>query len=58
MSKEPSYSTFNTADPAFPVLIAVPHAGRDYPLELLSALRVDPAELVRLEDRYADRLAL
>jgi N-formylglutamate amidohydrolase len=57
VSKEPSYSTFNTADPAFPVLIAVPHAGRDYPLELLSALRVDPAELVRLEDRYADRLA-
>ncbi len=40
-----------------PVLIAVPHAGRDYPSELFSNLRLPPASLVRLEDRYADLLA-
>lgn len=57
MTQEPSFSTFNIDDLAFPVLIAVPHSGREYPLELLQALRVDPAELLRLEDRYSDRLA-
>lgn len=40
-----------------PVLIAVPHAGRDYPSEIFSNLRLPPASLVRLEDRYADLLA-
>jgi N-formylglutamate amidohydrolase len=36
--------------------LSVPHAGRDYPAELHANLRVPPAELLRLEDRYADRL--
>ena len=39
-----------------PVLLSVPHAGRDYPPELLANLRVSPVDLQRLEDRYADRL--
>jgi N-formylglutamate amidohydrolase len=39
-----------------PVLLSVPHAGRDYPDELLANLRVPLADIVRLEDRYADRL--
>jgi N-formylglutamate amidohydrolase len=39
-----------------PVLLSVPHAGRDYPDELLANLRVPPADIVQLEDRYADRL--
>lgn len=39
-----------------PVLIAVPHAGRDYPAAVTAAMR-DPAwAAARLEDRYADRL--
>lgn len=42
--------------PTIPILLSVPHAGRDYPEELLEKLRVSPVELVRLEDRYADRL--
>lgn len=39
-----------------PVLIAVPHAGRDYPADVLAAMR-DPAGTPgRLEDRHADAL--
>jgi N-formylglutamate amidohydrolase len=51
-----AFTVYNAAMPAVPVLLSVPHAGRDYPAELLSNLRVPPAELMRLEDRYADRL--
>jgi N-formylglutamate amidohydrolase len=39
-----------------PVLVAVPHAGRDYPDEILQNLRVAPDVLERLEDRHADML--
>lgn len=39
-----------------PILIAVPHAGRDYPAQITGAMR-DPAwGAERLEDRFADRL--
>lgn len=38
------------------MLLSVPHAGRDYPADVFHALRVPPASLVRLEDRYADLL--
>lgn len=41
---------------SLPVLLSVPHAGRDYPSEIFDALRLPPAALVRLEDRYADLL--
>jgi N-formylglutamate amidohydrolase len=44
--------------PASPVVLSVPHAGRDYPPALRAALRVDPAMLIALEDRHADTLAL
>jgi N-formylglutamate amidohydrolase len=39
-----------------PVVLAVPHAGRDYPAPLLAHARVATATLRGLEDRYADRL--
>lgn len=39
-----------------PVVISVPHAGRAYHPDLLSAARVGQAVLELLEDRYADRL--
>lgn len=49
--------TLHNADVmAAPVLLSVPHAGRDYPDELVENLRVPAADLLRLEDRYADRL--
>jgi N-formylglutamate amidohydrolase len=56
MQAAAAFTTHNVDIPAFPVLLSVPHAGRDYPSQLLANLRVPPAELVRLEDRYADRL--
>lgn len=50
------FQLFNLDSPGLPILISVPHAGREYPTELLENLRIAPAELQRLEDRYADRL--
>lgn len=39
-------------------MIAIPHAGRTYPPELLTMARVHPSVLQRLEDRYVDALAV
>lgn len=41
-----------------PVVLAVPHAGRDYPLAMRAALRVPPDRLTILEDRHVDAVAL
>ena len=56
MEKAAAFTCYNIDMPTIPVLLSVPHAGRDYPPELMANLRVSPAELLRLEDRYADRL--
>ncbi|MEY3633903.1 MAG: hypothetical protein RLZZ61_313 [Pseudomonadota bacterium] len=50
------FASWGTETPSVPVLLTVPHAGRDYPSELLGAMRLPPAALLRLEDRYADVL--
>ncbi len=50
------FALFGVDDPKIPVLVSVPHAGRDYPDEIFTALRLPRASLVRLEDRYADLL--
>lgn len=42
--------------PAGPILISVPHAGREYPLELAGMARHPLEALVGLEDRFADLL--
>lgn len=39
-----------------PVLVAAPHGGRAYPEDVISNMR-EPASAIRLEDRFADRLA-
>jgi N-formylglutamate amidohydrolase len=44
--------------PASPVVISVPHAGRDYPLPLRAALRISLAAAASLEDRHVDAVAL
>ncbi|KQT34642.1 N-formylglutamate amidohydrolase [Sphingomonas sp. Leaf412] len=44
--------------PESPVVLSVPHAGRDYPLSLRSALRAPFASLAALEDRHVDAIAL
>ena len=54
----PSFDLYGAADPVSPVVISVPHAGRDYPLALRAALRVPVTALTPLEDRYVDILAL
>ena len=46
----------NVAEPTLPVLVSVPHAGRDYPDSVFANLRLPPSSLLRLEDRYADLL--
>ncbi len=43
--------------PLSPVVLSVPHAGRDYPLALRAALRLPAPALVVLEDRYVDCVA-
>lgn len=52
------YGAIGDAIPSGPVIISVPHAGRYYPTTLLSQSRVPPSVLRRLEDRYADVLAI
>lgn len=44
--------------PESPVILSVPHAGRDYPQVLRAALAVPIAFAASLEDRHADTLAL
>ncbi|MHA6719078.1 N-formylglutamate amidohydrolase [Sphingomonas sp. RS6] len=41
-----------------PVVLSVPHAGRDYPLPLRAALRVPFASMRLLEDRHIDAVAI
>jgi N-formylglutamate amidohydrolase len=53
-----SFLRHGPAEPLTPVVLSVPHAGRDYPLALRSALRVPLDALKGLEDRHADALAL
>ena len=57
----PAFDRFGSGDentaPASPVVVSVPHAGRDYSAILLAQARVPVATLRRLEDRHADLLA-
>lgn len=56
-ASDTGFSVFGTDILSRPVLLSVPHAGRDYPDSVFDALRLPRAALVRLEDRYADLLA-
>jgi N-formylglutamate amidohydrolase len=51
-----SFTTAHFDPPSGPVLLSVPHAGRDYRPALTAALRVPLASIRPLEDRYAERL--
>lgn len=53
----PPFVSVGPAEPRHPVLLAVPHAGRDYPAAMVNRVRLPIAQLQGLEDRYADRLA-
>ncbi|MET0309824.1 MAG: N-formylglutamate amidohydrolase [Sphingomonas sp.] len=54
----PSFARYGPLEPISPVVLSVPHGGRDYPLPLRAALRVPIEALKGLEDRYADSLGL
>ncbi|RIA43745.1 N-formylglutamate amidohydrolase [Hephaestia caeni] len=58
MEDAPPFDRHGPAEPTSPVVLSVPHAGRDYPLALRAALRVPIAQLTVLEDRAVDRVAL
>lgn len=58
VSVPPSFDRHGPETPISPVVLSVPHAGRDYPLPLRAALRVPTTNLLPLEDRHADTLAL
>lgn len=53
-----SFDRYGTDEPASPVILSVPHAGRDYPLALRAALRVPLVALTPLEDRHIDAVAI
>ncbi|TFI56586.1 N-formylglutamate amidohydrolase [Sphingomonas parva] len=59
MADSPSAPAFRRLGPdraGSPVLLSVPHAGRDYSDSLIKAARVPLARLEMLEDRLVDRL--
>lgn len=53
-----SFERIGPAAPESPVVLSVPHAGRDYPAELAALLRVPAGALIALEDRHVDSVAL
>lgn len=57
-SLAPPFERYGDDPPASPVVLSVPHAGRDYPAALLAALRVPLAAAMVLEDRHVDAVAL
>lgn len=53
----PPFDRLGPAGPTSPVVVSVPHGGRDYPMELRAALRAPLGALIALEDRHVDTLA-
>ncbi|WP_294321543.1 N-formylglutamate amidohydrolase [uncultured Sphingomonas sp.] len=54
----PSFDRTGPDEPVSPVVVSVPHAGRDYPPEMQALLTVPIARLTTLEDRYVDAVAV
>jgi N-formylglutamate amidohydrolase len=54
----PPFRLIGPTIPESPVVLSVPHAGREYPLALRAALRAPLASLATLEDRHVDAIAL
>lgn len=50
------YAVYGCPSLSIPLLVSVPHAGRDYPDIVFHSMRLPKESLVRLEDRYADLL--
>ncbi|MWV28312.1 N-formylglutamate amidohydrolase [Aurantiacibacter rhizosphaerae] len=54
---QPAYVLHRQKTSAIPILIAVPHAGREYPASLVNRMRHPGEAAPRLEDRYVDLVA-
>ena len=54
----PAYTHVAPRSMPLPVLIAVPHAGRAYPGEILANMRDPDMSQLRLEDRHVDQLGV
>ncbi|MBA3837129.1 MAG: N-formylglutamate amidohydrolase [Sphingomonas sp.] len=52
-----SFDRLGPAAPTSPVVVSVPHGGRDYPAAMLAAIRAPVLALRPLEDRHVDTLA-
>jgi N-formylglutamate amidohydrolase len=52
----PPFLRLGPAQPALPVVVAVPHAGRAYPEAVRALAAIPLARFEALEDRHADRL--
>jgi N-formylglutamate amidohydrolase len=48
------FAVYGCPSLSIPLLVSVPHAGREYPDILFRSLRLPRESLLRLEDRYAD----
>ena len=55
-SDHPPFFRIGPERPVSPVVLSIPHAGRDYRPELIRAARLPQAALESLEDRLVDRL--
>ncbi|ALR22219.1 N-formylglutamate amidohydrolase [Sphingobium baderi] len=58
VENNPAFDRYGSDVPAHPIVLSIPHAGRSYDSDLLARARVGPEVLRRLEDRWADLLAL
>ncbi|PZO73679.1 MAG: N-formylglutamate amidohydrolase [Sphingomonas hengshuiensis] len=54
----PSFRRLGPVVPRSPLVVSVPHAGRDYPPEMQALLTVPLARLAPLEDRFVDAVAM
>lgn len=54
---QPAFELVQSRPSPIPVLIAVPHSGRSYPVDLVAAMRSPEEACIRLEDRLVDVVA-
>jgi len=57
VSVGPAFTFEAPSSMPLPVVIAVPHAGRAYPSDVVAKMRDPELSALRLEDRYVDLLA-
>lgn len=55
-TKSTAYARLGQLGARSPLVIAVPHAGRHYPAEMMAAVRLPLESLETIEDRHADML--